>query len=145
MRIFLGFFKIRFFQLCIRGTMNQISSKILTNSNWFYQYSIFKLVLFGQLLVNFKLVLFGQLLENCWKSQKLVKNNVFSPIRWFGGLHQSFGRTDSAEIGRRFGRSFGFGRTLQHTEENYYITAFTKMNDIFYLRQFAEISTKLKS
>ena len=34
------------------------------------------------------------------------------PIRRFGGLTEWFGRTDSAEIGRSFGRSFGFGRTL---------------------------------
>ena len=36
----------------------------------------------------------------------------FLVIRRFGNLDRSFGRTDSAEIDRSFGRSFGFGRTL---------------------------------
>ena len=45
-------------------------------------------------------------------SQKMAKNDVFRRFGRFGNLHRSFGRTDSAEIGRSFGRSFGFGRTL---------------------------------
>ena len=36
-------------------------------------------------------------------------------IRRFGKFGRSFGRTDSAEIHRRFGRSFGFGRTLLYS------------------------------
>ena len=42
----------------------------------------------------------------------MAKNDVFRRFGRFGNLHRSFGRTDSAEIGRSFGRSFGFGRTL---------------------------------
>ena len=48
--------------------------------------------------------------------QNSPKNDVFSPIRCFGSLHRSFGRTDSAKNGRSFGRSFGFGRTLLGTK-----------------------------
>ena len=74
-----------------------------------FQLFISYLVIKIQIFVNMK-----KILKN---GQKWTKIDVFWPIRWFGRLDRSFGRSSSAENHRSFGRSFGFGRTL---ETSYY-------------------------
>ena len=70
-----------------------------------FQLFISYLVIEIQIFVNMT-----KILKN---GQKWTKIDVFWPIRWFGRLGRSFGRSSSAEIHRSFGRSFGFGRTLE--------------------------------
>ena len=50
--------------------------------------------------------------QNLKIAENSPKITFFSPIRWFGNLPRSFGRTTSAGNDRSFGRSFGFGRSL---------------------------------
>ena len=76
-----------------------------------FQLFISYLVIEIQIFVNMK-----KILKN---GQKWTKIGVFWPIRWFGNLDRSFGRSSSAEIHRSFGRSFGFGRTLETKEADF--------------------------
>ena len=77
-----------------------------------FQLFISYLVIEIQIFVNMT-----KILKN---GQKWTKIDVFWPIRWFGRLDRSFGRSSSAEIHRSFGRSFGFGRTLFRREQVYF-------------------------